>query len=166
MARVSLSRIVRSTWPNGESITRKMNTTDATNTTDTSKFPALGGTDVVGWMFLNLANQAVSGVAAPANVYTAQRVGFRTFSAGTAPPARGSRDVSQNWVVISMFGAVGANRLSVDFDAAWLGNGCSAGQAAGEQIAPVNERFGPLVCPTNTPASNCGVGTDAPEVNP
>ena len=57
-------------------------------------------------------------------------------------------------------------RLSVDFDAAWLGNGCSAGQAAGEQIAPVNERFGPLVCPTNTPASNCGVGTDAPEVNP
>jgi hypothetical protein len=132
--------------------------------TSSSTFPQLTGTDVGGWMFMNLSNQATSGTSAPAAVYTAQRVGFG--STGPAPPLRGSRTTSQNWVVVSMFGAVGANRLSVDFDAAWLGNGCSAGQPAGEQIAPVNERFGPLVCPVNTPSTNCGVGTDAPEVNP
>jgi hypothetical protein len=138
--------------------------TSSTNTTDTTKFPALGGTDVGGWMFLNLSNQSQTAGGALINAYTAQRVGFGTGS--PAPPARGSRNVSQNWVIISMFGAVGANRLSVDFDAAWLGNGCSPGEPAGEQIAPVNERFGPLVCPVNTPPTNCGVGTAPPFVNP
>ena len=136
----------------------------ATNTT-ASTFPTLTGTDVGGWMFLNLSNQATSGISAPSAVYTAQRVGFSTAPLA-APPLRGSRNVSQNWVVVSMFGAVGSNRLSVDFDAAWLGNGCSPPEPTGEQIAPVAERFGPLVCPTNTPVSNCGVGTAPPFVNP
>ena len=135
----------------------------STNTASTL-YPALGTADLGGWMFLNLSNQAVSGVSAPAAVYTAQRVGFGTT--GPAPPARGSRTTSQNWVVISMFGQVGSNRLSVDFDAAWLGNGCSAGEPSTETIAPVNERFGPLVCPTNTPLTNCGVGTAPPQPNP
>ena len=122
--------------------------------------------NVGGWMFMNLNNQAIHDSAAAAAVYTAQRVGFG--STGPAPPLRGSRTLSQNWVIISMFGSVGANRLSVDFDAAWLGNGCSAPEPATERIAPVNERFGPLVCPPGfvpgTPP--CAAGTAPPQVNP
>ena len=94
--------------------------------------------------------------------YTEQRLGFGAGPINT----RGGRNTSQNWVVVSMFAAIGANRLSVDFDAAWLGNGCSPAEPAGEQIAPVNQRFGPLVCPVNTPTTNCGVGTAPPFVNP
>jgi hypothetical protein len=131
-----------------------------------SLFPGPFGSDVGGWMFMNLNNQAVHDSAGAASVYTAQRVGFG--STGPAPPLRGSRTLSQNWVIISMFGAVGANRLSVDFDAAWLGNGCSAPEPATERIAPVNERFGPLVCPPGfvpgTPP--CAAGTAPPQVNP
>jgi len=137
--------------------------TSSTNSTD-SKFPILTGLDVGGWMYMNLSNQAVHDSAAPAAVYTAQRVGFG--STGPAPPARGSRTTSQNWVIISMFGNVGLNRLSVDFDAAWLGNGCTNAEPAGAIIAPESQRTGPLVCPTNTPATNCGVGTLPPYVNP
>ena len=129
-------------------------------------FPGPFGTDVGGWMFMNLSNQAIHDSAGEAAVYTAQRVGFSTAPLA-APPLRGSRNVSQNWVIVSMFGAVGANRLSVDFDAAWLGNGCSAPEVATERIAPVNERGGPLVCPVGfAPGAGCGAGTLPPAVNP
>jgi hypothetical protein len=96
--------------------------TSATNTAG-APYPAMTGADVGGWMYLNLNN---GGSAS----YSITRAGV--------PQAGGVSNLgaprpSQNWVVVEMFGSVGANRLSVDFDAAWLGNGCSA--AVGTSIA-------------------------------
>jgi hypothetical protein len=136
-----------------------------TNTTN-QIFPALTGTDVGGWMYLNLSsNSTRADTGAFVSALTATRAGFGGIA---APPARGSRGTSQNWVVVSMFGAVGPNRLSVDFDAAWLGNGCTPQEGAGATIAPESERGGPLVCPSPfTPGvAPCGAGTQAPVVNP
>jgi len=89
--------------------------------------------DVGGWTYLNLNS------------------GQLTIP-GTATPR-----ASQNWVVISMSAE---GRFQVDFDAAWLGNGCSAPVAPGVQIGPAG---GVLVCPagvTCTPAS-AFTGTNA-----
>ena len=61
------------------------------------------------------------------------------------------RNVTQNWVIISMFAE---GRFSVDFDSAWLGNGCSAPVPVGATVGPVG---GVLVCPagvTCTPAGS------------
>jgi hypothetical protein len=59
-------------------------------------------------------------------------------------------------------------RYSVDFDAAWLGNGCTPAPASGAVIAPAQQGgTGALVCPTDvTPTTNCGAGTQAPVLNP
>jgi hypothetical protein len=97
------------------------------STTNTSVFPANGSTDVSGWMFLNLNNGGSAG-------YTAV--------AGDAPPGSGTTNrASQNWVIVSMFAQ---GRFSVDFDAAHLGNGCSAARVLGSEIGPAGGIF---VCP-------------------
>jgi len=94
--------------------------TSVTNTAS-DRYPLLarvsGSIDVGGWMYLNLSNRGSSG-------YSAARPGFAPDASLTWVGPR----ASQNWVVIEMFGHAGAgggNRLTVDFDAAWLGNGCS-----------------------------------------
>jgi hypothetical protein len=132
-----------------------------------SIFPQVGTPDLGGWRYLNLSSgsqhvNSVGALVTDLNL-SAQRVGF---GGPNAPGTSGSRTTTQNWVIISMYGVVGANRLSVDFDAAWLGNGCTNATGSGAVIAPESQRTGPLVCPTNTPASNCGVGTLPPYVNP
>jgi hypothetical protein len=66
-----------------------------------SRFPLLTSGDVAGWMYMNLNNNAAAGATNP----------YSTVRA------------SQNWAIVSMFAE---GRYSVDFDAAWLGNGCSA----------------------------------------
>jgi hypothetical protein len=74
----------------------------------------------------------------PTNIITLPETS-RTSTASSAFPAMTSGDVagwmylnldnqefqraSQNWVIVSMFAE---GRYAVDFDAAWLGNGCSA----------------------------------------
>jgi len=70
--------------------------------TSAATFPAMNfvTNDVSGWMYLNLDNGGRNAVVNP----------FSTLRA------------SQNWVIVSMFAQ---GRFSVDFDAAWLGNGCS-----------------------------------------
>jgi hypothetical protein len=68
--------------------------------TTNSSFPPLTSGDVAGWMYLNMNNGAALGTTNP----------YSTIRA------------SQNWVIVSMFAE---GRYSVDFDAAWLGNGCS-----------------------------------------
>jgi hypothetical protein len=139
---------------------------EASRTSTTSSlFPPFTSTDLGGWMYLNLSSGSqhvtASGLVFDANL-TAQRAGFGPNAPGTG----GSRTTTQNWVVVSMFGVIGSNRLSVDFDAAWLGNGCTPAPSAGAVIAPATQSGGPLVCPTNTPSTNCGVGTLPPAVNP
>jgi hypothetical protein len=92
--------------------------------------------DVGGWMYLNLNNGNTLGT------YSSQRnlsgtppagSGQNTASTTAAPgePTNGIRP-SQNWVVISM----GSGRFSVDFDAAWLGNGCSVAPGLNPVIGP------------------------------
>ena len=145
--------------------------TSRTSTT-ASNFPTLGGTDAGGWMYLNLSDNATSTVGAsagvPVAVYSAQRAGFGNVG-GALPGASGSRTTSQNWVIVSLYGAVGANRLSVDFDAAWLGNGCTAAPAAGAVIAPSQDFGGALVCPGAAPGVTgvgCAPATLGAVVNP
>jgi len=62
-------------------------------------YPPNPGSDLDGWMYLNL-------------------------DIGNAPGPVGeiAEMASQNWVIVSM---AAEGRFSVDFDAAWLGNGCS-----------------------------------------
>jgi hypothetical protein len=80
---------------------------------------------------------------------------------------------SQNWVVVSQSGSgAAAGSLAVDFDATWLGNGCSAivgvseanAAAGGATIGPAgsvprsNPNNGTLVCPAFDPG--CTPNTD------
>jgi hypothetical protein len=116
--------------------------TGAYSAANTTLFPPLSNSgDVGGWMYFNLNNGGSTN-------YSAARAGFN-INATTVRP-------SQNWVIVSMFAE---GRFSVDFDAAWLGNGCSApvpltsAAAPGSLIGPVG---GVPVCPagvTCTPAS-------------
>ena len=73
-------------------------------------FPQTTTTDSGGWMYFNLNNSGRSYGAQ----YTASRPGY-----GVQP---NSRDVSQNWVTVSMFAE---GRFGVESDATSLGNGCS-----------------------------------------
>ena len=104
--------------------------------------------DVAGWTYLNL-NSGLMTRTAPA-------------------PVVGAARASQNWVIVSMFAE---GRYSVDFDAAWLGNGCSAPvapSAGGFAADPAAHVIGPagnvLVCPLPlTPGAGCAaapVGTN------
>jgi len=128
-------------------------------------YPAMIGSDLGGWLYLNLSSGARDARSSQCHpVLSAQRSGFGTCSnepLGTG----GSRTTSQNWVVESMFGLVLTSRLSVDFDAVTLGNGCTPAADRGIAIAPATQRNG-LVCPENTLASNCAPGTFPPPRNP
>ena len=128
--------------------------TSVTNTTS-GTYPTLaavgGSIDFGGWMYLNLNNggSATSGytVTRPGNVILTGAATSNLAPAG-ATTTFGPRP-SQNWVVIEMFGnAGGGNRLTVDFDAAWLGNGCSPA-AFLSTVVPIGPAGGVPVCPPN-----------------
>ena len=115
-----------------------------TSVTDTSVFPGLSTAQagaVGGWTYLNLNNGGSTN-------YSSARAGFS--GAGTSVTA-GPRQ-SQNWVIVSMFAE---GRYGVDYDAAWLGNGCSPSPSSGTQIGPLG---GVLVCPTGTTTDPAGSG--------
>jgi hypothetical protein len=100
--------------------------------------PSISG-DVGGWMYLNLNN---GGVAPPPFNFNAS---FSQVRAGGP---------SQNWVIVSMFAE---GRYSVDFDAAWLGNGCTpVFPLTGVPNGFIGPGGGALVCP--------GPGTGGPIV--
>jgi hypothetical protein len=98
--------------------------------------PSTSG-DVGGWMFLNLYNG-----------------GSAVYSTARQFPGAAPRP-SQNWVIVSMFAE---GRYSVDFDAAWLGNGCSnVAPLTGTPGGFIGPAGGVLVCPagvTCTPAGS------------
>lgn len=172
-------------------------TTNGTATAGTAPvasgvFPPLvsSSTQVGGWVYMNLANGGSPNL-------TASRAGFNTvatttFTApvGTTPAvyavtpttvtlAAGSnaagtaatfaRTTSQNWVIVSLFGNLGTQRLAVDFDAAWLGNGCTPAPPATAVVGPLpyNEPTGALVCnPLASATGTCPTGTAVPVPNP
>ena len=131
-----------------------------------SLFPLVAGSsDVGGWTYFNLNNGGdatagalISGLPA-ATPYSATRPGFTIAlpSAGSAGVFQ--RDVSQNWVILSMFAE---GRYGVDQDANWLGNGCSAPFPATTSATTTNAigRIAPaggvLVC---APPTAPGTGT-------
>ena len=96
--------------------------------TSSSIFPLMSTAagDVAGWMYLNVNNGG-------STVYSVTEAGV---SFTTLPPpnrngfASGGTGVgrrqNQDWVIVSMFAE---GRFAVDFDAAWLGNGCSPNPA-------------------------------------
>ncbi|HEV7425341.1 MAG TPA: hypothetical protein VGQ46_03165 [Thermoanaerobaculia bacterium] len=137
--------------------------TSAQNTSSTN-FPTLTGSDVGGWMYLNLNNggsaaytvtRNIGGVLTPSSTPGGLAPAGATTTVGPRP--------SQNWVIVEMFGSVGANRLSVDFDAAWLGNGCSPAAFLSSAV-PIGPAGGVLVCPPPlVPGTTCAaspVGTN------
>jgi hypothetical protein len=97
--------------------------TSAISSTNTS-FPPRSSGDVGGWIYLNLNNGAATGTTNPYNSVRA----------------------SQNWTIVSMFAE---GRYSVDFDAAWLGNGCSPAAPAPTTNVAGGNPIGPR--PNNNP---------------
>jgi len=144
-------------------------TTTSPTTPETSRqgvssslFPNVAGsTDVGGWMYFNLNNggDATSSTLLGGGFfpYNATRPGFGTSFTSTAAGFF-PRDVSQNWVILSMFAE---GRYGVDQDANWLGNGCSpafpatSGGVAGNAVSRIAPAGGVLVCPTGT-TTNAG----------
>ena len=133
-----------------------------TSTAD-DRFPTNTGTAVSGWIFIDLNSETTTTYEGPCRTsLSAQREGFgncRNAPLGSG----GSRTQTQAWMVASVFGAVGRNRFSYDFDASWLGNGCSPGREERTPIRPLNHPDGALVCPDG---AKCGVGTKPAVVNP
>jgi hypothetical protein len=142
------------------------------NAVTSGLFPVVpGSTDVGGWIYMNLSNGGDAfatgslGFTVPGRPYNATRPGF-----GVGAGALGifPRDVSQNWVIVSMFAE---GRYGVDYDAAWLGNGCSpafpatssgvTGTAQG-RIAPAG---GVLVCPTGVTTVATGLPSQCTGTN-
>ena len=145
--------------------------TSSTNTADASIYPPLLGSEVGGWMYLNLNNGGSTTYSVTTNIGGAP--GATNLAGPLAPlgstTTKGPRP-SQNWVTITMFGNLGTNRLAGEFDAASLGNGCSpaafltTADGGNQSIGPAG---GVFVCPpgqtlTNGTTTQC-TGTN---VNP
>jgi hypothetical protein len=126
-------------------------------------FPTIAGsTDAGGWSYFNLSNggdafaTSGTGLGLPFFPYNSTRPGF---GVGGAAPGGFARDVSQNWVILSMFAE---GRYGVDQDANWLGNGCSPALPAssagtvGNAIGRIAPNGGVLVC---APPNGPGTGT-------
>jgi hypothetical protein len=126
------------------------------------QFPAWSSPDVGGWLYLNLNNggsttysvtRNIDGVLQPTN----SRTNLAPVGSATATGPR----PSQGWVTATMFGNLGTSRMTSEFDAASLGNGCSpasflnGGVTSGiAQVSPIAPAGGLFVCPPNTTLTN------------
>ncbi len=120
----------------------------STNTANSFTFPSLRGTDVGGWLYLNLNNGG-----SPAYSVTNHAAGL----ASSVPSVFGTPRASQNWVTATMFGNAGGSRMTAEFDAAPLGNGCSPSAAINGGISsgpPIGPAGGAFVCPPGTTLTN------------
>jgi hypothetical protein len=117
--------------------------TSSTNTASSSTFPSIVGADVGGWMYLNLNNGG-----APAYSITNHAAGTTT----SAPTVFGTPRASQNWVTATLFGSAGGYPMTAEFDAASLGNGCTAAPINGglKSTSPIGPAGGVFVCPPGT----------------
>jgi len=127
---------------------------NATSSTSSASFiyPQLSSADTGGWMYLNLNNggstsysvtKEIGGERLPTNA----RTNLSPLGSGTVGPRP-----SQNWATVTFFGsAFVGNRLTGEFDAAPLGNGCSPAPVLGAFIGPPGGLF---VCPPGTALTN------------
>ncbi len=119
----------------------------STNTASPT-FPYIAGTDVGGWMYLNINNGGSLSYSV-----TNHSIGLATSS----PSVFGTPRASQNWVTATMFGNAGGSRMTAEFDAAPLGNGCTpAARINGGFSAspPIGPGGGIFVCPPGTTLTN------------
>ncbi|HSY50528.1 MAG TPA: hypothetical protein VLC46_17105 [Thermoanaerobaculia bacterium] len=146
-----------------EPCTRSLPATSSTNW-QSDVYPFLNGTDVGGWLYLNLNNggsltysvtKDIGGVPGPTSARTSLAPIGSTTTFGPRP--------SQNWVTVTMFGNLGGNHMVAEFDAASLGNGCTpaAFRATADpapafnsgvldSAVPVGPAGGVFVCPPGT----------------
>jgi hypothetical protein len=132
--------------------------TSSTASSNSDLYPTLNNNDVAGWFYLNLNNGGSTTYSvtrdagdqpAPTNLTSNLAPLGSTTYLGPRP--------SQNWVTVTMFGNFGANRLTTEFDAASLGNGCSPAAffttATGgtQSIGPAG---GVFVCPPGPTLTN------------
>jgi hypothetical protein len=121
--------------------------TSSTNTVSV-QYPSLRGTDVAGWVYLNLNNGG-------ANAYSVTRHSNRTIT--SAPTEFGTPRASQNWVTLTMFGDAGTNHMTAELDAAPLGNGCTPAALINGGVPfgpPIGPAGGVFVCPPGTTLTN------------
>jgi hypothetical protein len=118
------------------------------------QYPAMGSVDVGGWLYMNLNNggsttysvtKDIGGAPGPTNARTLLAPIGSTTTVGPRP--------SQNWATITMFGSLGTSRMTAEFDAASLGNGCSPA-AFPSAVVPIGPAGGALVCPPDTTLTN------------
>jgi hypothetical protein len=131
-------------------------------------FPPITTPDLGGWMYLNLSSSAIDVRSSQCQAtLSAQRAGFGSCGdPAPAPGKSGSRTTTQSWMLVTMTGEMGPNRLSVEFDAAALGHGCTPEVREPVTVAPAAHRGGALICPANTLPSNCAPATQPPAINP
>jgi hypothetical protein len=146
---INIPGVVSGGTPQGSPLT--FPETGTYSTADATHFPqfAAGATnDNAGWMYLNLN----TGLA-PTGANTVLHPNF--------PSPR----ASQNWVIVSMTAGGSSNGLfGVDFDATFLGNGCSApvapanlsGNVRGAAVG-IGPAGGVLVCPPGATSCTPGV---------
>jgi hypothetical protein len=125
-----------------------LNAASSIASSDPRIYRLLSTADVGGWFYVNLNNggstsysvtREIGGQRLPTNA--------RTNLSPIASTTVGPRP-SQNWVTVTLFGsAAGGNRLTGEFAAAALGNGCSPAVGNGAVIGPAG---GVLVCPPGT----------------
>ena len=111
--------------------------------TASGTFPSLATADVGGWLYLNLNNGGSSS-------YSVTSHPSETTTTGPSSTPFGNPRASQNWVTVTMFGNVGASRMTAEFDAAPLGNGCSPAAATIDSGAPIGPAGGLFLCPPGT----------------
>jgi hypothetical protein len=128
---------------------------NASSSTNTSSgiYPQVSASgDVGGWFYLNLNNRgsarySVTQESGGERLPTNARSNLAPIGSSTVGPRP-----SQNWVTVTMFGNTNSgNRLTGEFDATPLGNGCSPAVGVGAFIGPAG---GVLVCPPGTTLTN------------
>ena len=132
--------------------------TSSTATYDTSIYPTLTGSDVGGWMYLNLNNGGSTSYSVTTDIGGEPGATNRpgVLAPAGASTTKGPRP-SQNWVTITMFGNLGTNHLAGEFDAASLGNGCSPAaflSTADGGPAPIGPSGGVFICPPGPTLTN------------
>jgi len=122
----------------------------------------LASGDLGGWTYLNLTSQGIGAQNATGTGGTTASPSTLTAAINFGNTVTSPRTTTQNWVVVSMFGNLGTQRLAADFDAAWLGNGCTPAPAAGNTIGPmaqVNGSSSNLICPAGSSCSAVVTGS-------
>ncbi len=108
-----------------------------------ANFPIMSSADIGGWLYLNLNNGGSSS-------YSVTSHPSETTTPGPFSTPFGNPRASQNWVTVTMFGNVGPNRMTAEFDASPLGNGCSPAAATTDSGVPIGPSGGVFLCPPGT----------------